>query len=352
MTAAQTKQTILDVDTLRLYFPIRAGVFNKTVGNVKAVNDISFRVQKNTTLGLVGESGCGKTTAGRAILRLLEPTGGTVKFNTNLLSSKGTTEPVDVGAATKSQMRRLRREMQIIFQDPFSSLEPRMTIRRILREPLMAQGITNRRETDDRIEEIMGLVGLQSDQLARFPHEFSGGQRQRIGIAKALILNPTFIIADEAVSALDVSIQAQILNLLQDLQEQKNLTYLFISHDLGVVRHVSDRIAVMYLGRIVELADKETLFSNPRHPYSEALISAVPKTGASQKWVRVPLKGEVASATNVPSGCAFHPRCRFATNLCRETTPALRKVAQGQLAACHFSENLDLDPLGRRTVPV
>lgn len=337
---------LLDVRDLQLHFPITAGFLNREVARVKAVDGVSFSIAPNSTLGLVGESGCGKTTVGRAILRLIEPTSGRVQFKTDVLSPDRIPEIVDVGQAGRTEMRMLRRKMQIIFQDPYSSLEPRMTIRRILREPLMAQGIKNRSEINDRSEAIIRMVGLGADQLKRYPHEFSGGQRQRIGIAKALILDPSFIVADEAVSALDVSVQAQILNLMQDIQDQRGLTYLFISHDLGVVRHICDRIAVMYLGKIVELAQKDELFSSPRHPYTEALISAVPALNPSQDWARIPLKGEVASATAVPSGCAFHPRCRFATEICRTTPPPLKEATAGHSVACHHSDELDLDPLG------
>src|SRR5450432_3569563 len=303
--AGSEKSVLLDVRGLKKYFPIRRGLLQKTVGQVKAVDDVSFVVNRGETLSLVGESGCGKTTTSRCILRAITPTAGQV-----LLSDNG--EVLDVATVPKSRLRSLRRQMQMIFQDPFSSLNPRMTLFDIVGEPLLVHGVGNAQERSDRVVELLRLVGLRPEYMQRYPHAFSGGQRQRIGIARALALNPRLVVADEPVSALDVSVQAQIINLLLDLQDRLGLSMLFVAHDLGVVRHVSDRVAVMYVGRIVETAPTTALYSTPRHPYTEALLAAVPKADpALRDQVSAP-KGEIADPANPPPGCAFRPRCPYA----------------------------------------
>jgi peptide/nickel transport system ATP-binding protein len=333
------KGTLIDVRHLKKYFPIRKGMWRKTVGYVRAVDDISFRINQGETLGLVGESGCGKTTTGRAILRAIEPTSGDVLFKQN-------GEFANVVDMKKEELRGIRKEIQLIFQDPYSSLNPRMTVKDIIGEPLLVNGIATGRELEDRVIELMKKVGLRPEYMRRYPHAFSGGQRQRIGIARALALNPRLIVCDESVSALDVSIQAQILNLLQDLQAEYNLTYLFIAHDLSVIEHISDRVAVMYVGKIVELADTADLFSHPRHPYTEALLSAVPKPDPRAKTDRILLKGEVADPANPPNGCYFHPRCDYAKEICSHGQPPLRKLdgqcGKENYVACHFAESLNL----------
>jgi oligopeptide transport system ATP-binding protein len=317
-------ETILEVRNLKKYFPITKGfIFQRQVGAVKAVDGVSFTIRRGETLGLVGESGCGKTTTGRVILRLQEPTAGEVIF-----------EGRNVFALNKEELRRMRRDMQIIFQDPYSSLNPRMTVGDIVGEPLEIHNIARGREKLRRVQELLEVVGLSPYHVNRYPHEFSGGQRQRIGIARALALNPKLIICDEPVSALDVSIQAQILNLLEDLQKEFKLTYLFIAHDLSVVRHISDRVAVMYLGKIVELAPTEQLFENPQHPYTEALLSAVPIPDPEVKRERIILPGDVPSPVNPPPGCRFHTRCLYAEERCRLEEPPLEEVAPGHFAAC------------------
>ncbi|MDR5695681.1 MAG: ABC transporter ATP-binding protein [Armatimonadota bacterium] len=317
-------ETILEVRNLKKYFPITKGfIFQRQVGAVKAVDGVSFTIRRGETLGLVGESGCGKTTTGRVILRLQEPTAGEVIF-----------EGKNVFALNKEELRRMRRDMQIIFQDPYSSLNPRMTVGDIVGEPLEIHNIARGREKLRRVQELLEVVGLSPYHVNRYPHEFSGGQRQRIGIARALALNPKLIICDEPVSALDVSIQAQILNLLEDLQKEFKLTYLFIAHDLSVVRHISDRVAVMYLGKIVELAPTDQLFENPQHPYTEALLSAVPIPDPEVKRERIILPGDVPSPVNPPPGCRFHTRCLYARDQCRVEEPPLEEVAPGHYAAC------------------
>ena len=303
---------------------------------MKAVDGVNLFIKKGETLGLVGESGCGKTTAGRTIIRLLEPTGGEVRFND---PKEGWLE---IGALDRSAMNRVRPNMQIIFQDPFSSLDPRMTVKRIVAEPLEINKIASGQELTDRVAELLRVVGMRPEYMSRYPHAFSGGQRQRIGIARALALNPKLMICDEPVSALDVSIQAQVLNLLEDLQKDFSLTYLFISHDLSVVEHISNRVAVMYVGRLVELAKTEDLYYDPKHPYTEALMAAVPKPDPRQRNRPVKLPGEVASPANPPSGCYFHPRCRYAQEICSVESPPLREVAPEHWAACHFAETLTL----------
>lgn len=317
-------KNLVEVKNLKTWFPIRAGLLNRTVGQVKAVDGVSFNIQPGKTLGLVGESGCGKTTVGRTLMRLIDATDGSFVF-----------EGRDIFDLPGGQMKEFRRQVQMMFQDPFGSLNPRMTVEDIIGEPLLVHRIGTRRDRRDRVADIMEKVGLSSQHLNRYPHEFSGGQRQRIGIARALILEPKFLICDEPVSALDVSIQSQIINLLQDLQKQMNLTYLFIAHDLAVVEHISDFVAVMYLGRIVEYADRDTLFENPLHPYTQALLSAIPVPVPTRQKKRIVLAGEVPSPSNPPSGCPFHPRCPLAEDRCRKQTQTLEiKDFTGHMAAC------------------
>lgn len=331
-------ELLLEVKNLRKYFPVRRGVFRRTVGHVKAVDDVSFYIKEGETLGLVGESGCGKTTCGRTILRLIEPTAGQVLFHRD-------GDAVDVARLRGRQLKELRREMQIIFQDPYSSLNPRMTVGDIVGEPLVVHHVGRGREIRERVAELLEAVGLNPQYMKRYPHEFSGGQRQRIGIARALALEPKLIIADEPVSALDVSIQAQVLNLLEDLQKQFGLTYLFIAHDLSVIKHISDRVAVMYLGKIVEMASNEDLFAAPKHPYTEALMSAVPVPDPDFEMERIILQGDVPSPVNPPSGCYFHPRCPYAKEICSQAAPEFRDLGGEHYAACHFADSLSLHGL-------
>ena len=335
------EEILLEVQSLRKYFPVKRGIFRRTVAHVKAVDGIDFFIKKGETLGLVGESGCGKTTAGRTILRLIEPDPGSkILFHAN-------GQTVDIAKLRPRQLKPLRRQMQIIFQDPYSSLNPRMTIGDIVGEPLVVHGVARGKEREARVRELLEAVGLNPAYMKRYPHEFSGGQRQRIGIARALALDPQLIICDEPVSALDVSIQAQVLNLLEDLQKEFGLTYLFIAHDLSVVRHISSRIAVMYLGKVVEMADTEELFKTPMHPYTEALLSAVPVPDPAIKMDRIILEGDVPSPVNPPSGCVFHPRCPYyAKNqwaACKNDVPPLVDVnGQGHYSSCHFAKELQL----------
>lgn len=326
---------LLDVTDLKKYFPIQKGLLRRTVGYVKAVDGVSFQLYEGETLGLVGESGCGKTTTGRLILRAMDPTEGQIFFRYR-------DKMTDIASITPGQLKDFRREMQIIFQDPFSSLNPRMTVLDIISEPLIIHGVTNAEARRERVRELIEAVGLKVQHLNRYPYAFSGGQRQRIGIARALALQPKLIVADEPVSALDVSIQAQVINLMEDLQTRHGLTYLFIAHDLSVVEHISDRVAVMYLGNIVEVADVASLYGKPLHPYTEALLSAVPRTNPDQKVQRIVLEGDVPSPANPPSGCKFHPRCRYARQICQERVPELAELKPAHQVACHLAEELDL----------
>jgi len=337
--ASLGESVLLQVWRLKKYFPVRKGVFRRTVGWVKAVDEVDLFIPKGETLGLVGESGCGKTTVSRTILRLIEPTSGQVLFRPR---SKSLPPVVEVTKATKRVMKLLRREMQIIFQDPYSSLNPRMTVGAIIGEPLIVHRVARGQEVRNRVVELLEAVGLKPDHMRRYPHEFSGGQRQRIGIARALALGPQLVICDEPVSALDVSIQAQVLNLLEDLQDKFGLTYLFVAHDLSVVKHISDRVAVMYLGKVVELAETEELYTRPRHPYTEALLSAVPVPDPDYEAERILLQGDVPSPVNPPAGCRFHPRCSYAQAICSQQTPGLQDYGGEHYAACHFASSLAL----------
>ena len=381
---ALASDTLLEVRHLKKFFPIRQGFLRKITGHVRAVDDVSFHVKKGETLSLVGESGCGKTTTSRCILRAIDPTAGEILFRTE------SDDVIDVASVPKSQIRPLRRQMQMIFQDPFSSLNPRMTLLDIVGEPLLVNGVSNRQERIDRVVELLRLVGLRPEFLRRYPHAFSGGQRQRIGIARALALNPRLVVADEPVSALDVSVQAQILNLMLELQEQLGLTYLFVAHDLSVVKHISDRVAVMYVGQMVEMAETEKLFMAPKHPYTAALLSSIPEPdprtrpprraaigaarvtangvahvnganglvqngpivpvsgsnivpGASTaRTKRIILQGEVANPANPPSGCYFHPRCQYATDVCKTLAPVWEELEPGHWVRCHRARELTL----------
>lgn len=325
---------LLDVRDLKKHFPLGGGLFRRHQTLLKAVDGVSFTLNRGETLGLVGESGCGKTTAGRVILRLLEPTSGTATFTTSL-QGNGERQDLDIFSLKKEELRQLRRQMQIVFQDPYGSLNPRMTVGALLREPLVIHNLAAKDELDDQVAELLKTVGLNPAHARRYPHEFSGGQRQRIGIARALAVEPELIIADEPVSALDVSIQAQIINLLKSLQAQFQLSYLFISHDLRVVRHISDRVAVMYLGKIVETAAKDQLYAKPLHPYTEALLSAVPLPDPNLQRNRIILTGDVPNPASPPPGCPFHPRCPKAEARCKTEVPALEDKGAGHMAACH-----------------
>jgi peptide/nickel transport system ATP-binding protein len=327
---------LLEVKNLKKHFPIRRGFLRRVVGAVKAVDDVSFFIRAGETLGLVGESGCGKTTTGRCVLRAIEPTSGTIRFKDQHLGW------VDVPALDKKQLKEVRRNMQMIFQDPYSSLNPRMTLLQIVGEPLLVNNVARGKELEDRVADLLRVVGLRPEYMVRYPHAFSGGQRQRIGVARALALNPQLIVADEPVSALDVSIQAQILNLLQDLQSQFHLTYLFVAHDLSVVEHISDRVAVMYVGKLVEMAETEDLFLHPMHPYTEALLSAVPKPDPRFRSKRIVLEGDVADPANPPKGCYFNPRCRYAAEICRNEPPQLRELRPDHFVSCHRAEEISL----------
>jgi len=329
-------RALLEVVGLQKLFPIRRGFWKRTVGHVRAVDDVSFHIDEGETLGLVGESGCGKTTTARCILRAIEPTRGRIFMR----GAGGAV--VDMGRLSPLELRALRREMQMIFQDPFTSLNPRMTLLDLVGEPLLVHGMKNRREREERVAQLLRRVGLRPEYMRRFPHAFSGGERQRIGIARALALHPRLVVADEPVSALDVSVQAQILNLLGDLQAELRLTYLFVAHDLSVVRHISDRVAVMYVGRIVELATTEEIFGAPRHPYTAALLSAVPEPDPRARSRRVVLQGEVANPAAPPSGCYFHPRCPYAIDLCRSQAPPWHEISRAHFVSCHRAHELQL----------
>ena len=334
------KDLLLEVTGLQKYFPIKKGFLKKIVGYVKAVDNINFHIKKGRIFGLVGESGSGKSTVARTILKAYDQTAGKILFNST------TDGEVELSALTDKEMRKYRKEMQMVFQDPFSSLNPRMTVKDILAEPLIVNDTLNGGKVEDRVGEVLEIVGLQANYMRRYPHAFSGGQRQRIAIARAIILKPEFIVCDESVSALDVSVQAQILNLLKDLQKEFNLTYLFIAHDLSVIKHICDEVAVMYVGKIIETASAEELFAKPKHPYTEALLSAVPKTDPKIKSNRILLKGEIPDPSNPPSGCHFHTRCQYSKDICRNRQPELINIygseKRERFTACHLFDDLNL----------
>jgi peptide/nickel transport system ATP-binding protein len=334
---------LMEVKGLKKYFPIQKGLLRKTVGYVKAVDDVNFFVREGETLGLVGESGCGKSTAGRSIIRLYEPTAGEVWFKSKALTGGDKPTTVDLMKLTPHEMHIIRKEISMVFQDPINSLNPRMTVSDIVAEPMIIHGYKSGPEMEAIIVSLLERVGLRPDHLRRYPHEFSGGQRQRIGIARALSLNPQLVICDEPVSALDVSIQAQTLNLLQDLQKDFNLSYIFVAHDLSVVQHISDRVAVMYVGKVAEVAGAEELYNEPLHPYTEALLSAVPVADPLYKSDRIVMQGEVADPSNPPSGCYFHPRCRYAQDICKTKAPEFRQIKPDHYVSCHRAEELKLE---------
>ena len=336
MPEEKQSEPLLEVKLLKKHFPIRRGFLKHVVGQVKAVDGVSFYVNEGETLGLVGESGCGKTTAGRCILRALEPTSGELLFRDPQLGK------VDLATLDEKMLHRVRRNLRMIFQDPYASLNPRMTLLEIVGAPLRAMNLARGKELEDQVAEILRVVGLRPEYMRRYPHAFSGGQRQRIGLARALAPRPKFIVCDEPVSALDVSVQAQILNLLQDLQNELGLTYLFVAHDLSVVAHISNRVAVMYVGKIVEMASTHELFSTPRHPYTEALMSAIPLPDPRPREKRVLLAGEVANPANPPSGCYFHPRCIYARDVCTEKEPEFTEISAGHYVKCHRASELNL----------
>ena len=329
-------EPLLKVEGLKKYFPVKNGLFGKTTGHVKAVDDVSFYVNEGETLGIVGESGCGKSTTGRMLMRLLEPTEGKVTFDGQELTT-----------LSPQEMRKARREIQMVFQDPYASLNPRHTVEKILMEPLIVHNIGDTKSRKKMVKDFLEIVGLSSYHAKRYPHQFSGGQRQRIGIARALMTNPKLIIADEPVSALDVSIQAQVLNLMQKLQRELKLTYIFIAHDLGVVRHISDRVGVMYLGKMVELASSENLYADPLHPYTKALLSAVPVPDPNFTREEILLEGDIPSPSNPPSGCTFHTRCPFAMDTCKQVVPQLEEIKPGHYVACHL---YDADMIDKKIV--
>jgi len=334
---SQNGQVLLEVKNLQKYFPIKKGFLRKVVGHVRAVDDVSFLINEGETLGLGGESGCGKTTTARCILRALDPTAGQILFHTQ------SGQVVDLATLPDREVRSLRREMQMIFQDPFASLNPRMNLLDIVGEPLLVlEGVKSRKERTDRVAELLGLVGLRPEYMQRFPHAFSGGQRQRIVIARALALHPRLVVADEPVSALDVSVQAQVLNLLLELQQELHLTYLFVAHDLSVVKHITDRVAVMYVGKLVETAPTEELFYRPKHPYTAALMTAVPVADPRVRSKMIPLEGDVPSPANPPSGCYFHPRCPHVADICRTAVPVLEEISPNHYVSCHRARELAL----------
>jgi peptide/nickel transport system ATP-binding protein len=329
-------EVLLEVKGLKKYFPVYKGWLRKVVGQVKAVDDVSFQVYRGETLGVVGESGCGKTTLGRCIVRLYDVTAGEINL-------KNGAETIPIATLEKKEMRKLRRTVQIIFQDPVSSLNPRMNILEIVGEPLLVNGIARGRALEEMVKQAIVQVGLRVEHLRRYPHSFSGGQRQRIGIARALVVNPQLVVADEPVSALDVSIQAQILNLLKELQREYGLTYIFVSHDMSVVRHMCDRIAVMYAGKLAEIGPKTEILARPKHPYTEALLAAVPKTSDRRSGAkRRVLAGEPPDLSNIPTGCVLHPRCKYAEDICRTEAPELKLVGPNHYASCHFSDTIKL----------
>ena len=332
----ETKKPLLEVKNLKKSFPIKKGFLRRTVGQVHAVDDVSFSIAEGETVSLVGESGCGKTTTVKSIMRAINPDDGQVLFRTS------DDETVDLADLSLSEIRPYRRNIQMIFQDPFSSLNPRMNIFQLISEPLVVNRVGSHEEREDRVSELLRQVGLRPEYMQRFPHAFSGGQRQRIGIARALAMNPRLIVADEPVSGLDVSVQAQVLNLMMDLQDELGLTYMFVSHDLSVVNQISDRVVVMYVGRVVEVGTPQELFHNPKHPYTSALISALPITDPKQRGKRPVLQGEIANPSNPPSGCYFHPRCPFAVDLCKVEAPPLQKSSSGRLVSCHRVDEIEL----------
>ena len=339
MSATKTKnENIVEIKNLKKYYPITAGIFQRVIGHIKAVDDVSFVIPRGKTVGLVGESGCGKTTIAKCILRAVDPTSGEIHLNTE----DGTNNVADM---REKDLRPLRREMQMIFQDPFSSLNPRMNLFDIVSEPLLLNGVKSRVERQDRVEELLSKVGLRPEYMVRFPHAFSGGQRQRIGIARALALNPSLIVCDEPVSGLDVSVQAQVINLLMDLQDELGLSYLFVSHDLSIVRQISDSIQVMYLGRLVENGTPDEIFSSPKHPYTEALISAVPQADPDVAKNHQTLIGEIPNPSNPPDGCYFHPRCAYATDECKKTNHGLTVDNSGRSFSCHNAKDIKLSGL-------
>jgi len=336
----KAENDILEVKDLKMYFPIRSGLLQRLVGHVKAVDGVSFSLKEREVLGLVGESGCGKTTVGRTILRLYDPTSGEIRYH------RQNGEMVDIARISQKNMKPLRREMRMIFQDPFSSLNPRLTVKDLISEPLEIHNMAHGKDAEERVATLMRKVGLDPAYMRRYPHEFSGGQRQRIGLARTLSLNPRLIIADEPVSALDVSVQAQVLNLLHALQTDLGLTLIFVAHDLSVVEHISDRIAVMYVGKIVELTDTNELLHHPLHPYTEALLSAVPPADPDIHTDRIMLQGDVPSPANPPPGCIFHPRCNYAQPQCSQQEPQLIELSTGHFVSCHFAKELNLRGIG------
>lgn len=332
----QVQPPLLEVKALKKYFPIQRGFFKRVVGHVKAVDGVDFYVNEGETLGLVGESGCGKTTTGRSILKAIAPSSGEIWFQDPHMGR------IDVSTLEHEQLIQVRRNMRMIFQDPYASLNPRMTLLEIVGAPLRAMNIARGKEVEDRVAEMLRLVGLRPEYMRRYPHAFSGGQRQRIGLARALAPHPKFLVCDEPVSALDVSVQAQILNLLQELQEQMGLTYLFVAHDLSVVAHISERVAVMYVGKMVEMATTHELFMTPKHPYTEALMSAIPRPDPNPREKRILLTGEVANPANPPSGCYFHPRCSYVKDICKTEEPTFDEISPGHFVKCHRAAELDL----------